>query len=206
MSDTIMRNRIFTALLPHYQGDALSSALYLWEQDYADKRYFSQRQFALSVSSKIKSDSSYNEILSSIIEVMARDENLVLQAPEHSEPNGDDNDMAPARSFSMLLFHLGKHLKVSIDSDLINRAKAKLVIDGLRPELATAVLENMTSKSKPYLIRLSRENAYRSTIHLIYVAMCEVLGPVRADELLSDSVKEVNQHEFGLAYSAQNFL
>lgn len=206
MSDPIALNRIFTALLPHFKGQHLTEALLLWQNEYANRQRFSQRQFALAVSSKVTTKSSYNEILSSIIDAMAEDEHYLLQAPRNLFTKSKSNEIAPARTFSMLLFNLGKNLNEPRNSAILNNAYDKMIANGLSDELANAVLENMTTNTKPNLIRLRKENAYRNVIHAIYVSMCESLGPVKADELLSDSTKEINRHDFGTKYSANNFL
>lgn len=206
MSDPIALNRIFTALVPHFKGSHLTDALLLWQNEFANRHRFSQRQFALAVSSKISSKSSYREILSSIIDAMAEDEHHLLEAPKNLFSKATSRELAPARTFSMLLFNLGRNLSQPRDSTILNNAYKKMISNGLSDELANAVLENMTTKTKPNLIRLKRENGYRNTIHTIYVSMCESLGPVKADELLSDSAKVVNQHDFGTKYSANNFL
>ncbi len=201
-----MRKRIHAALLEHFADQDLYRAMQIWKKEFAQRSRFPRREFALAVSSRLKTASSYEELLESIIYAMEADINDLPDAPSDSSLLANDADLAPARSFGVLLSTLGKSLNLSTGSELLHRVFNALIDQRFSAALASAVLRNLAVDQGLTLIRIKDEDGYTKVLNVVYVAACEAYGPVRADQLLSDAVRATNQSVFGKNYSASNFL
>ncbi|MFT5573847.1 MAG: hypothetical protein ACI9FR_002783 [Cryomorphaceae bacterium] len=67
-------------------------------------------------------------------------------------------------------------------------------------------MHNLTASNNLTLMRMRDAERYRLVLNAIYVAICEKLGPVLGDQILSDSVKQADNIIFGKLHSARNFL
>jgi hypothetical protein len=201
-----MRRRIYAALKEHYSGEDLIGGMRLWKQKFAQRNRFSQHQFAMALSRQFKIDSSYKQILSSIAAAMQTDLNSLPQAPSDARLDLHRKDLAPARCFVMLLSKIGGNTEDLMDTDTKERIIESLRDKEFKPEIASAVIHNLTASNHLTLIRMRDAERYRLVLNAIYVVICEKLGPVLGDQILSDSVKETDKTVFGKLHSARNFL
>lgn len=201
-----MRKRIHAALQEHYGEQDLYRALQIWKKEFSQRNRFPRREFALTVSSRLKTTANYDELLESIIYAMEADIDDLPQAPSDSSLLAKDDDLSPARSFGVLLSTLGDALSVATGSELLHRVFNSLINHNFSAALASAVSRNIAVDQGLTLIRINDASGYAKVLNIVYVAACELHGPVHADQVLSDAVKSTNQTMFGKVYSASNFL
>jgi hypothetical protein len=201
-----MRRRIYAALREHYSGEDLIGGMQLWKQKFAQRNRFSQRQFAMALSRQFKVDSSYKQILSSITFAMQTDLNALPEAPSDARLDLHRKDLAPARCFVVLLSKIGENAEDLMAVDTKEHIRESLLDKEIRPEIASAVIHNLTARHQLTLVRMRDAERYRIVLNTIYVTICEKLGPVLGDQILSDSVKETDKTVFGKLHSARNFL
>jgi hypothetical protein len=201
-----MRRRIYAALKEHYRGEDLRGGMRLWQQEFSHRTRFSQHQFALALSRQFKISSNYKQLLSSITLAMQADVSTLPEAPSDVSLDLNRKELDPARSFAMLLSRIGVNAGSFFTLDNKERVLDLLIENNFRAELAAAVIHNVTSSEGLKLISLREANSYRVVLNVVYVAICETLGPVQGDKILSDSVKETDKTEIGKIYSAGNFL
>ncbi len=201
-----MRRRLHAALKEHLSDKELFKALQIWKSEFAQRSRFPQREYALAVSSRIKTSVSYDDLLDSIVNAMQADIESLPPAPTDSSLLATEDDLAPARTFGVLLSKIGKILNVEKGSELLHDVFNGLLANQFSAALASAVIRNIATDEGLTLIRIKNPDAYGRVLNIVYVAACESVGPVRADQVLSDAVMETNKGIFGKVYAANHFL
>lgn len=200
--------RVHYALSAHYSGVALEQALSIWETQFLQGSRFSYRQFAMAVSRQLRPVVGYADVLTSIENAMRLKSSdlAALQSPCLQKPFSSRPDLAAARTLAVLLALIGKQLSIPKGSPALERLFDLLVKKRFSATVASAVLHNLVSSNKLSLIRLADSEDYRTLVNSVYVMLCNEVGPVKADKLLSDAIKEADKTTSGKAYSALQFL
>lgn len=205
----LRRRAIYTGMRPYFEDEALLDALKLWQEKYSNTPKFAFTEF-LSVCCQTKElRQQRSSILSSIFKSMDLPEHQLLADP-FDEANSEvvittptnkhdvDNDTLVFMRFFEVLFN-----KVSDKEALTIRASiikntAKLSIDGRRK----VVLQDWLDKKLERLEYGYELTVIRQIINFAYIAMCENFGPVKADQVLAQAIKETeaiaSQHDVKL--------
>lgn len=203
MSLVNRRRAIYTGLSRHLPEAELLPMLSFWEAHYAEKPAFALNEFLAEVarrcSQKLERASLYRELLG----IMNGPSSALLPDPlaqlqvwrsgagaSAAEVGGPD---AQARqTFVELSNRLFAALPETRQKDLRRLAAgdlSRLNVDGeLRLRLRTWLEQG--GKLERIVLQLEQ---LRILLNLIYSGLCELLGPVQADQLLSRAVREVDE-------------
>lgn len=208
---TAPRRRIYTALSPYLDKIKVYQAIGIWKTEFSNRGYFSKRQFLLLLCARLNIDTPFDELLKSLENAMEMPlESLaVIHSSDIdafiSEEDAREGGVNIARSFSVLLQQLGKNGNLVANSQLLDRVYELIISNNRSAKTASLLVENIIGAEKAILL-IREMRVYRKIIHLVYIAMCEAFGPVKSDEILSDSVKQVENSKYGKLYSPSNFL
>ena len=209
MSLTTRRRAIYTGLAGHFGEDEILPLLSLWEAKYADKPPFALNEFLGEVAQrsgrKLERARLYRELVGALTgpasnllpdpapRVHAWRQGEGLEAEEVSGPDALARQTFEA--LSQALFGL-------LDPDMVPRLRrfAAGNLNGMQLETELRLrlrgwLEQGGSLGLP---SLSLEHL-RVLLNLLYIGLCEYLGPVKADQLLTRAVQQVELLQLPLA-------
>ncbi|MBF7730171.1 hypothetical protein [Pseudomonas sp. N040] len=203
MSLVNRRRAIYTGLARHLPEDELLPMLSYWEAHYAEKPAFALNEFLAEVarrcSQKLERASLYRELLG----IMNGPSTALLPDPlvqlqvwrsgagsVAAEVSGPD---AQARqTFVELSSRLFAALPDARQKDLRRLAAGDLSRLNVDAELRLRLRTWLEQGGKLERIVLQLEQL-RTLLSLIYGGLCELFGPVQADQLLSRAVREVDE-------------
>lgn len=203
------RRIIFTALARHFHENELYKAMLNWQNLTIKYPRSSLPQRIDKLCRAMKTDANQARIFQDIKECQNLADYLLKKDPlekmrQYAADQSGIED-APARSFAVLIVQIGRNIDLIEHPDLPTEIKKHLLDSGIHTKVANAVHASI-SQSKPYLIREEDIGKYESILNAVYVSLCESLGPVRADEILSQSTQQTDKTKYGKAYSSTNFL
>lgn len=193
------RRAVYTALAAYFNGEELAALLHLWESRYAGQPSLALSEFICEVvkRSEIKLEATrlYRELIavmsgpsSALLADPGTPVELASKAPGRVSALGPDAAARPTFEalvellFSQVPVHQlasfrrfasGNLRNMSVEAGLRLRLRGWLEQGGALPPIALE-LEHL-----------------RQLLSLIYIGLCEFLGPVSADQLLSQAVQQV---------------
>lgn len=211
--DLILRRRaIYTGLRPYFDDEALLEAIHLWQIKYSDKPKFAFAEFLSECCQDKALRSQRTNILSSIFKALDMPEHALLPDPFDI---GLDHlaDFAPAEKIcddtTIVFVHFLDHLLKSLsDKDaLYVRIHILNQFPSLRlDELRKAFLRDWLNNKNNQLPVSYELTVMRQLINFAYVAMCELLGPVKADQLLAQTMKASSELAMQMEVPLHDFL
>lgn len=208
MSLTTRRRAIYTGLVGHFSEDEVLPLLSLWEAKYADKPPFALNEFLAEVvqrtERKLERARLYRELVGALtgpVHDLLPDPSPRLQAWRQGagigaeEVSGED---ALARQtfevFSRELFGL-------LDADMVPRLRRYAAgnLSGMQvdTELRLRLRGWLEQGGSLGLTSLNLEQL-RMLLNLLYIGLCEYLGPVTADQVLTRAVQKTERHNLPL--------
>lgn len=213
MSLSTRRRAIYTGLAGHFGEDELLPLLALWEAKYADKPPFALNEFLAEVAArtehKLERARLYRELVGALtgpLSALLPDPAAKLQvwrqragivAPELGA------DLQARRTFEALSQALFNLLEPALVPRLRRFAAGNLGGMQLDGELRLRLRSWLEQGPAAGLGALSLEHL-RMLLNLLYIGLCEYLGPVAADQLLSKAVLQVES--LHLAVSPRKLL
>jgi len=202
MSLVTRRRAIYTGLAGHLAGDELLAVLCLWEDRYAEKPPFALNEFLAEVvqasGQRLERARLYRELVGALTgplsallpdpapQLHAWRQQQGRQAPEPSE-HGQARHSFGLLSQAMLTA-LGCEQGERLRRFAAGNLGGMQVDDATRLRLRAWLLQG----DEQGLLGLAPEQL-RKLLNLLYIGLCEFLGPVAADRLLSQSVQQVEQ-------------
>lgn len=203
MSLTTRRRAIYTGLAGHFGEDEILPLLSLWEAKYADKPPFALNEFLGEVAQrsgrKLERARLYRELVGALTgpasnllpdpapRVHAWRQGEGLEAEEVSGP--DALAQQTFEALSQALFGL-------LDPDMVPRLRrfAAGNLNGmqLETELRLRLRGWLEQGGSLGLTSLSLEHL-RVLLNLLYIGLCEYLGPVTADQVLTRAVQKTER-------------
>lgn len=203
MSLTTRRRAIYTGLAGHFGEDEILPLLSLWEAKYADKPPFALNEFLGEVAQrsgrKLERARLYRELVGALTgpasnllpdpapRVHAWRQGEGLEAEEVSGPDALARQTFEA--LSQALFGL-------LDPDMVPRLRrfAAGNLNGmqLETELRLRLRSWLEQGGSLGLTSLSLEHL-RVLLNLLYIGLCEYLGPVTADQVLTRAVQKTER-------------
>ncbi len=203
MSLTTRRRAIYTGLAGHFGEDEILPLLSLWEAKYADKPPFALNEFLGEVAQrsgrKLERARLYRELVGALTgpasnllpdpapRVHAWRQGEGLEAEEVSGPDALARQTFEA--LSQALFGL-------LDPDMVPRLRrfAAGNLNGmqLETELRLRLRGWLEQGGSLGLTSLSLEHL-RVLLNLLYIGLCEYLGPVTADQVLTRAVQKTER-------------
>ncbi|CAG0995065.1 hypothetical protein MTYP_02505 [Methylophilaceae bacterium] len=211
--DLVHRRRaVYTGLRPFLDDLRLMQALELWQQEFSHKPTFALNVFVAQCCTTPELKERRGEILRAVIHAMDLPVGKLLPDPQINTKSVADMQAdaeyeldSVTTVFVLLLTQmLGKYDAVSqggirnyllenlgqIKADQFSIARLKDWLAGYSSNLAA----NFGIEQLQQLINLA------------YVSMCQYVGPVKADQLLAQSLREVERQAAALKVNLRDFL
>jgi hypothetical protein len=215
MNLTTRRRAIYTGLAGHFAEDELLAALTLWEGKYANKPSFALNEFLGEVAStterKLERAKLYRELVGALTGPLS----ALLPDPEPLLLNWRQRTGVVAPLPAIAQDSQARHTFEALSRVLFNDLEAELLprfrrfaagnLGGLQVdnEQRIRVRAWLEQGTEFQLAGLGLE-PLRQLLNLLYIGLCEYLGPVVADQRLSRAVYQVEtQH---LAFSPRKLL
>lgn len=214
MSLTTRRRAIYTGLAGHFAEDELLAVLALWESKYADKPPFALNEFLGEVAAtserKLERAKLYRELVGALTGPLS----TLLPDPEPQLLSWRQR-MGLGAPAIVAADVQARHTFEALSRVLFNELDA-----GLLPRLqrfAAGNLSNLRSSNEQRLrVRAWLEQGaelelaglgleqLRQLLNLLYIGLCEYLGPVVADQRLTQAVQQVEA--LHLAFAPRKLL
>ena len=191
------RRAVFTALRPFFADVDLVTAMMIWQEKYANRSTHAFTLFLSECCRTTELKRSRPLLLKAIFEALELPEQRLLPDPFNSQtnqfeivatnPTGPAPDNAVFVAFiNALVGHLGNELGVKVTTYLIKHIGDSLALNALQ----TLALKAWADKSTMILNAAFDNKQKQVIIHIMYIAICEYIGPVQADQLLAIALKE----------------
>lgn len=214
MSLTTRRRAIYTGLAGHFAEDELLAVLALWENKYADKPPFALNEFLGEVAStterKLERARLYRELVGALtgpLSDLLPDPEPQLRRWRQSVGGGlsllSCTDEQARHSFEALSRALFNELDMDLVPRLQRFAGGNLAAMQCSNPQRVRVRAWLEKGAELEQAGLTVEHL-RQLLNLLYVGLCEYLGPVIADQHLSRAVQQVET--LHLAFSPRKLL
>lgn len=201
MSLSTRRRAIYTGLAGHFADEELLPLLSLWEAKYSDRPPFALNEFLAEVAArterKLERAKLYRELVGALTgppSALLPDPAAKLQAWQQREgvavPQVMGADAQARRTFEALAQALFNSLDSEMAPQLRRFAAGNLSGMHLDSEVRLRVRGWLEQGSASGLGGLGLEQL-RELLNLLYIGLCEYLGPVSADQRLSEAVRQV---------------
>ncbi|WP_181418732.1 hypothetical protein [Pseudomonas alcaligenes] len=201
MSLSTRRRAIYTGLAGHLSEEELLPLLSLWEAKYADKPPFALNEFLAEVvqrsGRKLERARLYRELVGALtgpVGDLLPDPAPRLQAWRRGAGQGAEEVSGPDALARQTFDALSQALFAQLDAALVPRlrrfAAGNLNAMQLDTELRLRLRGWLEQGGSLGLTALGLEHL-RVLLNLLYVGLCEYLGPVAADQALTRAVQRV---------------
>lgn len=193
--------------MPFIQGKTLINALILWDQKYAHKPNFALQHYLRELCSDLEIAHMRSRMLQALVSTFSS-----LQDTRQNNALSDQQTRARAtHTMSQTAQAAAKNSSSPVL--LMFMALVEQLIDSAKSDAATRVrlyvLENLETiplqtqerwafhswlnQIAPLTGTTPNITTMQQVINLAYVALCEYLGPIKADQLLQNTVSDIQQ-------------
>ncbi|MBB2494544.1 hypothetical protein [Aquipseudomonas ullengensis] len=202
MSLTTRRRAIYTGLAGHFPEDEIMPLLSLWEAKYSDKPPFALNEFLAEVvqrsGRKLERARLYRELVGALTgpaTELLPDPAPRLQAWRRGEGQAAEEVSGPDALARQTFDTLSQTLFSLLDPELVPRlrrfAAGNLTGMQVDTELRLRLRGWLEQGGSLGLTALTLEHL-RVLLNLLYIGLCEFLGPVLADQVLTRAVQKVD--------------
>lgn len=214
MSLTTRRRAIYTGLAGHFPDEELMPLLSLWEAKYSDKPPFALNEFLAEVvkhsERKLERARLYCELVGALTgppSALLPDPTPRLQAWRRGEGQGAEEVSGPDAQARQTFEALSETLFSLLDAEMVPRLRRfaagnlnRLQVD---TELRLRLRGWLEQGGTLGLTALNLEQL-RMLLNLLYIGLCEYLGPVTADQVLTRAIQKTER--LNLAMAPQRLL
>ena len=203
LSADIKRRIIYTVLSGHVPEESLWQVMWLWETDYAERSRFELNRFLADcqhIPFILKNRTPlYRQIIRLMMapdpETLEPDPIDAMQLYRHKRGEVAAKSQAPAAkesvSVAQLMTEIVLGMLKNVPSDASSRALHYALGNSQRKKLSFGIVQMLEDGQRMLTTpttEITIEEA-RVLINLIYVGLCEMLGPVETDEVLSQAIR-----------------
>lgn len=201
MNPSQKRKAIEEALMPFIQGKSLANALVLWDEKYAHQPTFALQHYLRELCSDLEIAHMRSRILQSLVSALSalQDDRQNHTAAKNTKPDRPTISMAAEQNSSPILIMfmaLVEHLIDAPGGDASTRIRL-YVIENLGkialPPNERWALQGWLNRMVPLTGAAPGIDSMQQIINLAYVALCEYLGPIKADAILQNAVSQVQK-------------
>jgi hypothetical protein len=201
MNAHYQRRAIFTGMRPFLRDADLKTALEIWQDKYLDKPKTAYTQFIAESCGTKELKGKRSAILNSIFNALTLPEKELLPDPFNQQTNQieiafiqQENHIEANLVFvhfmQSLFGHLGAEHESKVRHYLVEHCEGKFNLN-MQQMLALKMWLNNVNDS--FEISFSADDK-RELTNLGYIAMCQYIGPVKADQVLSMSIKQTEPY------------
>lgn len=184
---------IQAALEPYLGNESLSRAIRIWEEKYSQQPTFALQRFINEFCDSATLTAQRSQILQSLIKALSGADGRPRNTPMAALTASSTDTVDVRRDERIACFsQLVETVLMRTPGDMHIKIRLYL-LDNLPPmklnTLAHRALQAWLSQQYriPAEVMLD-EPALRHLVNLLYISLCEFLGPVKADNLLHDAV------------------
>ncbi len=218
--DLILRRRaVYTGMRPYFDDHELFKAITLWQTDYSEKPRFALSVFVARCCNRPELKAQRAKILASIFNAMDLPEAQLLP-----DAINDTRYLPAGEALSATLSPSTEH-ELDHKTTIFAKLMAQMLLkfneeDDLNIRKFLAAHLNQIKTDERRIMHL-REwlgghtemlganynvEILQKMINLSYVAMCEYVGPVKADEYLSQAIRETEPLSLELGFKLHDLL
>lgn len=191
--------RVIHSVLNEYlSGEKLLDALWLWENNYADKPLADIKHYIKSLARYQEISFYYTKIHHRLVTALVNPDSIpLLPSPKVDmlkyRHHRKDNATKPSPRllvFSQLVLNFmtqaEKH-QANIAQTFCQQAIPKTISTLERQDLLALITRQIPAVTRPYSQALMT-----AILHQLYVTGCNQLGPIKTDECLSTAIQQTN--------------
>lgn len=211
--DLVQRRRaVYTGLRPFFNDQDLSSALMLWERDFSNKPKFALNVFIARCCTTEALKEKRGEMLRAVIYAMDLPEDQLLPDPQQLVKSEAETRAEASHQldnvtavFVALLTAMLKKYDYATQSGIRNFLVDSLVKLKLEARNEQRIRAWLSGQSTQLTANFSID-ALQKLVNLAYIAMCQYVGPVKADQFLALALKEVETEAVRRKINLRDFL
>ncbi len=211
--DLVQRRRaVYTGLRPFFNDLEISKVLELWERDFSQKPMFALNVFIARCCTTPELKEKRGELLRTVIYAMDLPLNQLLPDPQKMlkteadiKAESDHKLDNLTNVFVVLLAAMLAKYDLATQSGIRNFVIENLDKLKFEPRGAQRMREWLSGQSTN-LAANYKIDVMQKLVNLTYVAMCEYVGPVKADQLLAQALKEVEPEAKKSKVNLRDFL
>ncbi|MDP2246845.1 MAG: hypothetical protein Q8J65_01840 [Nitrosomonadales bacterium] len=211
--DLVQRRRaVYTGMRPFFNDLELSDALATWEREFSQKPTFALNVFIARCCTTPELKEKRGEILRAVIYAMDLPLSRLLPDPQkqlrsEAQLKADaqyELDNVTASFVALLMGMLAKY-DFPTQSGIRNFVVENMSKVNLDERNAQRMREWLSGQST-HLAANYKIDVLQKLVNMAYVAMCEYAGPVKADQLLAQALKEVEPEAKKRKINLRDFL
>lgn len=200
MNPSQKRKAVEEALMPFIHGKTLANALILWDEKYAHQPTFALQHFLRELCNDLEIAHMRSRMLQALVGTFSS-----MQDDRHNrapEPQPIKHNTAhPVRKTTsspilLMFMALVEQLIDAPGGDTSTRIRLYVLENLTKIALPTHerwAFHGWLNQMTPLTGTTPNINTMQQVINLAYVALCEYLGPTKADQLLQNTVSEVQK-------------
>lgn len=196
------KRAVYTGLESFLSTSQLMQAMILWENKYAQEPKFAMRQFVADLCKRYGKNLAQSEVLGKLVRAMDAPEAQLLPDPSQEidvyRRQFNIRTKIENRSLELKVFQLFlTELFDALDPDVQFEVKRNLTLGEFDEEISTSFRREfifwMNGRSSQIEMPVVDVHQLRAMVNQAYVVICEAIGPVEADKVLSDTVYAVKR-------------
>ncbi|ASP37373.1 hypothetical protein CHH28_01155 [Bacterioplanes sanyensis] len=184
---------VLSEWLPEHQ---LWPVMWLWQQQFAQRAQFELNEFFSQCSHYPAIKQHRSQLYRRLIGLLMAEDEQLKDDPwptmQRYQRQQQDTLAQGADDYSQPLNDMMSTLLSHLRSDTIARIQDYIVAQGARTGLPAALIQSLVhciEQQQPMALQSYDEQQLRALLNLFYIGLCESLGPVKADQLLSEAIQ-----------------
>jgi hypothetical protein len=197
------RRAIYTGLKPFMDDDSLIDAVMHWEEHFASAPRFTLQKFVSELCREGDLRSRRADILLSLVQAMNMPSQSLLPDPVQSSPAAKTDRSGDA------FVALARALFDALDNDQRYQLRLDMLasLDGMNlPAHVLHAMNRWLNDNQPLENLHASVTVLRALVNRFYVLLCERLGPVNADKVLSRAVSRAQASDPAVAPNLPSLL
>ena len=198
MNSLQKRQAIQQALSPFIQGHQLASALILWDEKYAHQNHFALQHYLRELCHDVEIAHLRSRMLQALVAAFStlQDERQARQQQAQRVRKNIDIKQAEGVNRELLVFvALIEKLIEGLHDDMATRTRLYILENLTKVKISSQerwALQQWLNRITPLKTDMELDHTVmQHVINLAYVAVCEYLGPSKADQVLQSSVGQI---------------
>jgi hypothetical protein len=194
------RKAVEEALMPFIHGKTLANALILWDEKYAHQPTFALQHYLRELCNDLEIAHMRSRMLQALVSTfssMQDDRHNRISNHQPIKPNTLNATQKPNSSPVLLMFMaLVEQLIDAPGGDASTRIRLYVLENLTKISLPTQerwAFHGWLNQMAPLTGTTPTINIMQQVINLAYVALCEYLGPIKADQILQNTVSSVQK-------------
>ncbi len=201
MNPSQKRKAVEEALMPFIHGKTLANALILWDEKYAHKPTFALQHYLRELCSDLEIAHMRSRMLQALVSTFS---SLQDDRQSRTPASYSPRPITPATSahkttsspILLMFMDLVEQLIAAPGGDASTRIRLYVLENLEKIPLLTQerwAFQGWLNEMAPLTGTTPNINTMQQVINLAYVALCEYLGPIKADQILQNTVSEVQK-------------